>query len=572
MARMRQAIDLFTGSKSSGDAFAIIAIVVASGLLVLPIALVGIPENYDLPQHLRFAHSYFETFSNGSIFPAWAANDNLGFGSVGIRFYPPLTYLPIAIAQFVTGSTYDSLWLSVLFWMIVGGIGTYTLAREMLPVWYALFAALLYAIVPYHLVQVYQAFLLAEFAASAILPFCFLFAYRTVRYGSVSQTLLFAVTIALLIISHIPSTIIGSLSLGVFIAALLERGKLVGRILRIGAAFVLGLAATSFYWVRMVTELGWLKHNTREFYGEGYYNYATYFFPMFVNGGEAYGPRFLWLWDIIIVITLFLLVPGIILTIVRWKKGSTSDRPMIAFILAALFAFFMMSLLSAPLWDNFLVLQKLQFPWRWLAVASLGVSMAFVMAVYDIYSRSKRLTRPLAYSLTMVLTAVFVFDLTQAIIPSAPVPRGEFNKRLETLDSEAGCECWWPIWASRGALENDVPVDSGSRVTEIFEWQPTRRSFTVAAGESETIRVATFYYPHWRAKTDGEPTAIWPDHKGAIEIGVGRHPTTVTLEFIEPDIVIYSRYFSPVVWILILVCLGFATVRHIRLAVRTGLA
>lgn len=560
-----------TGSIRNGEVPALILIVVFAGLLVLPIAVVGIPENYDLSQHLRFARTYFDSIANGTIFPAWAANDNLGFGSIGIRFYPPLTYIPLGFFQLLTGSFYDSLWMSVLFWMIIGSVGMYALAREMMPVWYAFFAAVLYAIVPYHLVQVYQAFLLAEFTASAILPFCFLFALRTVRSGSLSNVTLLATSIALLILSHIPSTMIGSLGLAVFVVALLERGRAVRASLRVAFAFALAAAASSFYWVRMVTELGWVKHNSREFYGEGYYNYSTYFFPMFVNGGEAYGPRFLWLWDIIILVTIFLIIPAIAVLIIRWRRAEDLGRPMLAFTLTAVFSFFMLSILSAPLWDNISILQKLQFPWRWLAVASFAASIIFVMAAHDLFSRSKKLTRPLAYSLAFILTTVLIFDLTQAVIPSAPVPRAEFNKRIETLDNEAGCECWWPVWASKAALERATPVEAGGRPVQINEWSATRRSFTIADGVEAKVRVATFYYPHWNAEINGSRGTIQPGADGTIELTVPTGENTVNLEFYEPNAVAFSRFSSPLVWLLMLVMLGIHSRGRLRKSASSGL-
>jgi hypothetical protein len=560
-----------TGPAWQTEALAVTIVVIFAGLLVLPIALVGIPENYDLSQHLRFARSYFDAFSNGSIYPAWAANDNLGYGSVGIRFYPPLSYVPIGLVQFFTASYYDSLWISVLFWMIVGSIGMYVLAREMMPVWWALFAATLYAIVPYHLVQVYQAFLLAEFTASAILPFCFLFALRTVRSASVANVVLLAISVALLILSHIPSTIIVSLGLGIFIAALLERSKMAGAIVRTVSAFALSAAATSFYWIRMVSELDWVKHNTREFYGEGYYNYSTYFFPMFVNGGEAYVPRFLWLWDIIILITIFLIVPAIAVLVMRWCRSESGNRQMLAFTLTAVFSFFMMSIASSLLWDNISILQKIQFPWRWLTVASFAASMVFVMAVRDLAVRSRKIKRPLAYSLALILSAVIVFDLTQAVIPSAPVPRAEFNQRLETLDNEPGCECWWPIWAFRTALQHVQPVEISERQAQITEWSATNRSFIVTEGAETQARVATFYYPHWNAKVNGISAEVRPGNDGAIEVGLPTNKAVVEFEFNEPNAVILSRYFSPLVWILMFIVLGIGLRRSARASEISGL-
>src|SRR5690606_22359086 len=164
--------------------------------------------------------------------------------------------------------------------------------------------------------------------------------------GRFRDDVLFSVSLWVLIISHIPSTIIGTLSLGVFVLCLLDRKTLVRTISRFALAFAVSFAATAFYWVRFVSELAWVKHNTEEFYSKGFYDYATYLFPMYLTGGDAYIPRFLWLWDIIVVITLLLPVPLIVHIIAARRSKEKIGRHLVAFGVTAAFAAFMASVLS----------------------------------------------------------------------------------------------------------------------------------------------------------------------------------------------------------------------------------
>ncbi|HEX6278447.1 MAG TPA: 6-pyruvoyl-tetrahydropterin synthase-related protein, partial [Pyrinomonadaceae bacterium] len=376
-----------------------------SAVLIVPAAYIGIPENYDLGQHLRFARTWNNTLAEGGLVPSWGSADNDGLGSAGVRFYPPATHFVMGLTQFATGGWYDTLWVTMLGWMFVGSVGVFKLAREWCSSSVALYSALLYAIVPYHLLQVFQAFLLAEFAAAAFLPFCFLYTHRLVVKGGLINILLFAVAYSALILTHLPTTIMGTLSLAVFALAFMSAGNFVRSVGRFALAFAIAATATAFYWVRMVSELSWIKHNTPEYYASGLYNYSTYFFPMLYSSGEAYVARFLWLIDIVIVVTFALLIPALIVVV---KKKSEVPRHLIALLSVAGLALFMMSILSEPLWDSIDLLQKLQFPYRWLSPGSLVAALLFPIGIAALAEERSMITRPFAYSLASIFMLLVV--------------------------------------------------------------------------------------------------------------------------------------------------------------------
>src|ERR1041385_1260813 len=99
------------------DRTAILLILVIACALILPMAFLGIPDGFDLLQHIRFASTYLDAFQHGRFIPDWAANDNFGLGSVGIRFYPPLAYVLLALMGLSTGNWYEAFWINSLFWM-----------------------------------------------------------------------------------------------------------------------------------------------------------------------------------------------------------------------------------------------------------------------------------------------------------------------------------------------------------------------------------------------------------------------------------------------------------------------
>jgi hypothetical protein len=549
-------------ASANNDVTALFCLLAASCILVVPLVTLGFPENFDLPQHLRFARTFLETISSGHIIPVWASADNAGFGSIGVRLYPPLIYLVMSCIQFVIHSWYDTLWLFILICMFGSCASMYFLAKEWLPPGYALSAAMLYAIVPYHLIEIYQAFLLAEFAAAAIMPLCFLFAYRVVVRDRWFDALALSACFSALVLTHIPTTIIVLPSLGIFVLFQIERNNLVRTAVRLAMAAALSLAVTGFYSIQFLTELNWVKHNSQEFYAAGTYNYADYFFPLFLNSGESYVPRFLWLWDAIIGLTLLLFIPLAVFLIVRMVRRISVPRHYYAVAAVGIFAFFMMSSLSTFVWTNLSVLQKLQFPWRWLTVTSLFGSIAFVFAVFEFLRRTEKPGRIPAYALAMIVAAMVVIDSTQLIVPSTQVSRAAFSQKLDSLDDERGCGCWWPVWATEKAFDRRDPAIAENRAVSITRWDSNAREFSISPGPAGFARLATFYYPYWTARINGIPQEVHADADGSLVVPIGAELSKINVDFREPASYSAARYLSLVAIIGLLI--GLAACRSAR--------
>src|SRR6185436_3805249 len=80
-----------------------------------------------------------------------------------------------------------------------------------------------FALAPYHLNQLYQATLLAEWAGTALLPFAFGFVERVCDKRQRRDVAGLALVYALLVLTHLPLAVIGSLAL--FVYALVRAEK-----------------------------------------------------------------------------------------------------------------------------------------------------------------------------------------------------------------------------------------------------------------------------------------------------------------------------------------------------------
>ncbi len=550
------------------EAWALPAILLTATVVMLPMFIFGVPDGFDLLQHIRFAVAYHDAILSGEFIPAWAANDNFGYGSIGIRYYPPVAYILLAAGKIVSGSWYYSFIANSFMWMLAGCVGVYLWAREWVDVRMAVFAASLYAIAPYHTFQIYQAVLFAEFAAAGIIPFCFLYLTRVCRNPNWRDTLRLAVAASLLVLTHIPSTIIGALGLGVYALFIIDRSKFAATIKHLSAAAVAVMLATSFHWIKLVTETSWVLHNTPSYYSTGYYDYQRYMFPMYlIAPAERYVQRLLWHLDVVIVLTILFAVPAVFLVVTRMRRpkaeGPAGSRIL---SLAAVFvsSVLMLSLASSFIWRSVSFLAKLQFPWRWLLVSTVVGPILFVSAASVVSGRGTRPGRTAVYLSTVFVLSLALFSLTQNALLSSSLSKDKFDTQVAGMNDLEACPCWWPVWAKPEAFKTRERVSVSGRGSSVVKWEPQSRTMDVGEGEAGDVRISTFYHPYWYASVNGTASPVAGDPSGAITLNVPTEASRVELTFREPSFHFYFKAWSLLAWMGLLAALTFDAVRRRR--------
>ncbi len=538
------------GRRSRWKPYAAIMLVVSA--VILPMAFMGIPDGFDLLQHIRFAETYRLAILSGEFIPRWAANDNFGFGSIGIRYYPPLAYYVLALAKIISGSWYHSFWITSFGWLLAGSIGVYLWLKEWTTETRATLASVIYAIAPYHIFQIYQAVLYAEFAASGVLPFCFLFLTRLCRRRRWVDAVLFAIAYSLLILTHIPSALIASLSMAVYGLLIVDWREFGKTAVRMGAALILSGLATAFHLAKALTEVEWVRHNSPQYFANGSYDYKSFFFPIYFSASAAsYAQKQLWNLDILIILTIVLLLVGLVGVFSRRSFKSPEAHPSKedrAQLITGAFSIFMLSIGSAFIWNAVPMLQKMQFPWRWLSVSSLMGTAVFATAAGTLLLNGKKLNRFAAYPIILFVLIIILFDVSQNIIPSAPLSQNTFEQNIENMDGEQGCPCWWPIWAQNGAFNQPDRVTASGRTASVVKWGGDTREIRVEAGEAGVLRVATFFHPYWIATVNNVNVPVGKDPNGAILIPLPTERAEVHLYFREPEFLRAALYLSIFVW------------------------
>jgi 4-amino-4-deoxy-L-arabinose transferase-like glycosyltransferase len=524
----------------------ILIIVAFAVIAMLPAYWFGLPSGNDQSQHYQFAWTVYNSVKSGDIYPSFAPGTNHGFGDYGLRFYPPLTYYVLAGLRIVTGDWYFASMIALTLVFFTGALGIYLWTRDLFDERTALIAAALYTFIPYHLNEIYNNALLAEFFATAVLPFCFLYLHRTMVRLSLKNALLLAVSTSLLVLTHLPLTLIGGIAMAVYAVCLIDRERLVRQLGSLALVGLLTAAMTAFYWPRWLPELAWITHNTDKYFSTTW-DYRSNFLLLpthWTNLSEDV--LNLWFADLMLIVGVVIALPAAILVL----RGREKWRPLLPLLIMVALAALMTTPLTEPLWNKLSFLQKTQFPWRWLAVVSMFAAVLGAVGITRGLdeSREKNVLVPGLVALSLASLAFM-----SVLIGRTPIyiTHSELKHEISTFDDSTGCDCWWPVWAKTAAFTQKADVIASGRDVTIKTWSPGERVFVVAPGAATTAMIKTWYYPRWMANVNGGAVEAHSDENGALTIDIPPDTADVSVRFVEPSYVRGAGIISLLAWIIV---------------------
>jgi uncharacterized membrane protein len=500
-------------------------VVAVSVLAMLPALIFGVPSSRDLSNHFRFALPFYDAIASGNFYAGWLAESNAGYGDPSFRFYPPGLYYLLALFRFATGDWYVATLLTFTIVSVAGGLGIYCWARSVMPASHAMWAGLIFALAPYHLNQLYQATMLAEWAGTAILPFAFCFTERVCAHGRRRDIAGLAGCYALLVFTHVPLTVIGSFALVVYALVRMQSQRRVKTLLQLAGAAALGLCASSIYWVMMISELRWIGMN--EIHRDSSVDYRFNFLL------STFSPDNLNVWWMNILALMTLLLSAPIVLLLR-RTSADKRRPLRSVALWTLFTVLMTVPLSRPLWNMLVPLQETQFPWRWLALVSMGAAILTAAAMPLLVQPDNSIARVRRLLILGAMSIAVVFTLSHVVREAKLLPPHAFAGALTEVRGTSSISYWLPIGASPTARPMTVEVEAAGRAVSVQSWTPETRQFSVVAGNATEARVRTFYYPHWTAMNGEQRLNTRADNDGVLLVSLPAEAVTVDLVFEEP--------------------------------------
>jgi hypothetical protein len=517
--------------------FAFLIMAGVSVLCFLPVLLWGPPtDSADLTHHLQIANAYFHGFQNGTVLPDWVDAENGGYGSVTVRFYPPLIHVTIALFKLILLRMDWAVFAAFSLWSLIGCWGMYLWARDVVGGIIApLAGSVLFAISPYHLNQFYNSFMLGEFVSLSALPFAFFFIRRLCKIGRSGNVIGLAGAISALVLSNIPQTVVCFPFLALYALLCLDRKRLGSQVFTLTASGILAAACTAFYWVRVVFEMSWI-HVSEPNIDPNYDFRNNFLFSAMDAGGGGIG------FGSIMLLLLVAMVAGLLLASGRYRSV-LRDRETIGPAVILILSTLMILPISRPVWEAFDQLQRVQFPWRFLSVASVAASVIMAYSIAAIVRQSLRENRPVLLIMIGCVLILGTFSVKQVILGAAFSERGVFNTKAESSASAKGLYHWWPIWANKDTFREQTNVVAGDRQVSINRWDHDAREFSISAGETSAVRASILYYPWWHVKVNGKEVET-RDLGGALAFDIGPENSDCSLSFREPAYTGISRITS----------------------------
>jgi hypothetical protein len=419
-----------------------------------------------------------------------------------------------------------------------------------------MWTGILYTLAPYRLNELYQASLLSEYAACSVLPFVFCFVERVIKRRSPYDIIGLGAAYALLILTHLPIAVIGSIALAIYALVRIERKSFFSTMTRLALGVTLGLAASSFFWTSMLAELSWIKGNTAG--PNPYYDYRL----NFLFSPSALTNRNTWYANVLALVMIGFFLPGLIF-IRRSVKQDNSKRALTAALLLFLVTFLMATSLSKPVWAIVPKLSEVQFPWRWLSITSLMGALLFAAGIPKWQKQFRERVRPRDLAVGLAFALSLVFTGSQIIQDCEYISRAKFAPMVQEVRGAVSFKDWLPASARDFNNVGKMParVDAGTRPVTVTSWEPERRTFHLGAGSENTLQVRTYFYPRWMAQADGRQLPVTANADGLLLISAPPQATDIQLVFGQPKRVRLFEVVTVASWMLILGSLLLAAIR-----------
>lgn len=523
----------------------LLALITATALLLLPFWLRGGSQGHDLFHHLLSGHFFAVQLWQGELYPRWLMEMNGAFGSPAFFFYPPLPYYVSALfagpEPLAHHAMIPLLWSSTLA-LGLSGLFAYLWLRPFATPGRALAASLLYMALPYHLaIDIYARFALAESWAFVWAPLALLAQDRLCRRAPFALLLL-ALAVALLTLSHLPSTLLILGLLTVRSLLLAWRSRITLHLWPTLLGQLWGLAMASLLLLPALLDQGGISMDQMRI---GMFEFHRNFLDRLPESSSDWRFRGHLAW-----LTLLSLV----LLLVAWAAAREPRHPeLLIWGTLGTLGFLMMLPLSEPLWHLLPPLQLVQFPWR--------LNLLLVIATVAVVALGVPAYRPWQWlwwtvlALTLLSQAVYVHEspLTQA--PQKSALDGEFDSKRSAREyrpKQVPKGMFAPtLLAWKDEFQPAITTEQQGISWQILNWQPRQIVLTVDAPAPAKLILHQFDYPGWQAKLDDTlPLTISSTRNGLIQVWVpaGRHQVTFTLTARWPERLGYGL--SLIAWLI----------------------
>ena len=504
-------------------------------LLIVALALLplldflnpGFPVTHDGQDHIARIANFYRNMSEGVLIPRWAGNLNWGYGHPILMFLYPFPSYLASFFHFIGFSFVNSTKLVFMSTYIASAVVMYLWVREFLDKKAGLIASLIYILAPYRFVDLYVRGAIGEHVAFIFPPMILYFLLKLSKKFSIWYFLGGSLSLALLILSHNAISLMFIPLILIYIAYQVYYSKdRKALIYQYTCMLVFGFGLSAFFWIPAFMEGKYTLRDivTTKDYAERFVDIEDLFSLSWSYGGTNLLSKQIGLihwvfifWGIIMLLTNFI-----------------KDKKNIILLGLSLLMFFtslyLMTAYSKIFWDNLSIVQKFQFPWRFLSL-----SVFLTALIGGIVAKSF----PRKFSFLFCLITIISLLLANKDYWHA---KGYLNKPESfftsiyhgTTDTGESSPIWSVRFMERRANYNLEVIEGSIKIDEL-ERKSTRHIYILDAKRRSRVRENTLYFPGWKVFVDKKQIPIEfqdPANRGLITFFVesGRHEVEIVLE------------------------------------------
>ncbi len=513
---------------------------------------------------------------DGQIPCRWTPDLGYGYGYPLFNFYPPMPYLVGQVYRTVGFSYVNSVKATALTQIVLAAAFMFLLANSIFGPIGGLIASVFYTYAPYHALNIFVRGAMNEAWAAVFFPLVFYFSRRLILEKKNKFILGLGASFAGILLSHNPMALTFTPILFLWVMFWIFTQyqkpfstffkKQLPLILKLIFSGLFAAGLTAFYTFPVMLETKYVQINTMF---EGYYHFSVHFaglFQLFISnfwgdGASVWGPND----DMSFMIGyLHWIIPFIILifagvSIFKSRKKLQKVDSQIWLVLLTIFmglgAAFMTHNKSTFIWLALPIIQKIQFPWRFLNHAAFLLSFSaggIILVINKFLSKKKVLV-----SLILVLIVLGINLSYFTPIHSGPITdEQKFSGKAWINQVTSGIYDYLPNTARIAALG-----PAKDYVDEVF---PSNTFYTISNGQKgsdwmifnlninqpATITLAQLAFPNFKVTDNGQEISsrIEPElGRLVIDLAAGDHQ--LLIKFTNTPVRTISNYISLVVWL-----------------------
>ena len=488
----------------------------------------GLPITHDGKDHVARIANFYLNLTEGNVIPRWAPLLNWGYGHPILMFLYPFPSYLASFFHAVGFSLVDSLKLVFALTFVASGLTMYIFVSSMFGRNAGFLAGMLYMYAPYRFVDLYVRGAVGEHVAFVFPPLVCYFLFQLTKNRNPLNVVLGALSLAGLLLSH------NAVSL-MFIPIFLLLGiyflwQVKDRKFYMFQALVMifcGVLLSGFFLIPAFLEG---KYTLRDIVTDNEYASRFETVTRFIYSPWSFDGTNRFSVQIGLVQWLIVAIQPVIAYVLYKRKQTKLLVFVVGIFVLFVLSLFIMTEPAKPVYEVFSVLQKFQFPWRFLTLSVFITAVMGGIFVHILEPRRQLVVLIVISVLLIFVNKDYVVTKGYLLLPDS------FYKSVYEGTTDTGESA--PIWSVRFMLEkpeSENEVISGAANIVPGERTATTRSYEIIASSGARILENTLYFPGWKVFVNGQEAQVEfqdQNNRGLITYMVpsGKNDVVITFE------------------------------------------